>query len=216
MDHRQATMICGQCHRQSAMRELGPNGEMNYRQAPPYYVWTLSRPYLEFGSRAFYKDGRFRETTVIGEAFLRSACFRRGTAHCASCHDPHPVEAAENRVSLKFRQDPDRMCLQCHAEIGTGGLPRHTRHAPASSGSRCAACHMPPIMNSLLFRAASHEIEIPRADLTARFGQRDSPNACLICHADRDVPWLAVQLQAWNASGPSGQESRLVNGADAH
>lgn len=195
LDPREATLICGQCHRQSATRELGSNGEMNYTANAPFYLRTLSRPYLEFGTRAFYKDGRFRETTFIGEAFMRSACFRRGGAQCASCHDPHPADAGENRVSLKFRSDPDRMCLQCHASIGAR-ITQHTRHAAASAGSRCVGCHMPRIMNSLLFQAASHQIDdIPRADFTSRFGQQDSPNACLLCHEERDAAWVEARLR---------------------
>jgi hypothetical protein len=57
---------------------------------------------------------------------------------------------------------------------------------------------MPPIMNALVFRAASHQIDdIPRADLTARFGVQESPNACLICHTDRTIEWIAPQLDHW-------------------
>jgi len=57
---------------------------------------------------------------------------------------------------------------------------------------------MPPIMNSLMFSAASHQIDdIPRVDLTARFGQKDSPNACLICHAEKDAQWVDSQLRSW-------------------
>lgn len=200
MDHVDATLICGQCHRQSAMRKLGSNGEMNYSHEPPYYERLLSQPLAEFGSRAFYRDGRFRETTFIGESFLRSACFRRGTAQCASCHNPHPNDAAANPTSLKFREDPDRMCIQCHTAVGARGAA-HTHHPIKSAGARCVACHMPPIMNSLSFQAASHQIDdIPRADFTERFGNKESPNACLICHRDQDTPWLSQQLRGWKTS----------------
>jgi predicted CXXCH cytochrome family protein len=198
VDHREATLVCGQCHRQSALRDLGSKGEMNYRSEKPYFARLASPPYSEFGARAFYKDGRFRETTFIGEAFMRSACFRRGQAQCASCHNPHPPDAAANRNSLKFRANPDQMCLQCHPQIGAR-VAEHTHHAPESAGSRCTACHMPPIMNALVFRAASHQVDdIPRADFTARFGAQDSPNACLICHTGRTIEWVAPQLDHWS------------------
>ncbi len=202
LDHREATLICGQCHRQSAMRHLGPRGEMNYTTEKPYFARLISQPYSEFGLRAFYKDGRFRETTFIGEAFMRSACFRRGTAQCASCHDPHAADAAANPNSLKFRTHPDQMCLQCHVQMN-GRIAEHTHHGIDSAGSRCTACHMPPIMNGLLFRAASHQIDdIPRPDFTARFGQEDSPNACLICHAGRTTEWVASHLEHWREAWP--------------
>ena len=128
---------------------------------------------------------------------MRSRCFRDGEAQCASCHDPHPPDAAHNPVSLKFQSDPDQMCLQCHAEI-KNRITAHTHHAPASAGSRCAACHMPKIMNSLSFQAASHQIDdIPRADMTERFGQAESPLACLRCHDGKTALWAAQRLQAW-------------------
>lgn len=190
--------ICGQCHAQSALRQPGPNGEMNYPASgatfPPTY---LSRPYTEISRRAFYKDGRFRETTFIVEAFRRSACFRRGQAHCGYCHQPHVSDALSNPTSLKFASDPDQMCLQCHSKFIPNPVA-HTHHPASSAGSRCVACHMPRIMNSVLFKARSHQIDdIPSAQMAERFGQEESPNACLLCHADKDAQWAAVRLQAW-------------------
>ncbi len=197
LDPFEATMVCGQCHRQSALRNLGQNGEMNYKHDPPYFDRLLNQPYSEFGSRAFYKDGRFRETTFIGEAFLRSACFRRGAAQCASCHDVHGKDAASNPTSLKFRDNPDQMCVQCHLAIGAQASA-HTHHAANSPGARCTSCHMPKVMNSVMFSAASHQIDdIPHADWTQRFGQKESPNACLICHKDKDANWAGATLDGW-------------------
>ena len=54
---------------------------------------------------------------------------------------------------------------------------------------------MPRIMDALLFRAKTHRIDdIPDAEMTLRFGQEESPNACLICYKDKGVSWLAKQL----------------------
>ena len=196
-DRIEATLICGQCHRQSAVRSLGPGGEMNYTGESPFFVRLPSRISAELSRRVVYKDGRFRETTFIGEAFMRSACFLRGSAQCASCHNPHPGDANSNPVSLKFRRNPDMMCLQCHQSFAQR-ISQHTHHAEESPGSRCTACHMPPIMNALLFRAASHQIsDIPKADPVTRFGVDQSPNACLICHRDRDAAWLTAQLREY-------------------
>lgn len=53
-------------------------------------------------------------------------------------------------------------------------------------------------MNSLMFQAASHQIDdIPRAEPVSRFGREESPNACLICHKDNQ--WLAARLRGWQA-----------------
>ncbi len=57
---------------------------------------------------------------------------------------------------------------------------------------------MPRIMNSVLFRARTHQIDdIPSAEMTRRFSAQESPNACLLCHAEKDARWAELKLQAW-------------------
>ena len=155
---------------------------MNYStQGSTFFPAYLSQPYGDLTRRAFFKDGRFRETTFIVEAFRRTACFRKGQAHCGHCHQPHAADSSTNPTSLKFRDQPDRMCLQCHAKFAANASA-HTHHATSSDTSRCVACHMPRITNSVLFRARTHQIDdIPNAEMTARFGPEESPNACLLC-----------------------------------
>ncbi len=198
ISNRDEVMVCAQCHRQSSLREASIRNELNYSSAGQTFLLpSVSRNYPEFLRRAFYKDGRFRETTFIVEAFARSACYRVGTARCSSCHDPHPVDAATNPVSLKFLANPDQRCLQCHEQFKTSP-EKHTHHAAESAGSRCEACHMPRIMNSVLFEARSHQIDdVPDPAMTARFGQTDSPNACLQCHGDKDAAWVSDKLARW-------------------
>jgi len=183
--------ICGRCHMQSNVVDLGGRGEVNFTgDARQFFPTYKGRRYAEFSEKAFHRDGRFRETTFIGESFVRSACYRQGGANCGHCHDPHPADAATNPKSLKFRERPDEMCLQCHASYAQD-VSAHTRHAPESRGSRCASCHMPKIMHSMLFKASTHRIDdIPDAEMTLRFGQEKSPNACLLCHADKDAAWI--------------------------
>jgi hypothetical protein len=98
------------------------------------------------------------------------------------------------------------MGVQCHTAIGER-RERHTRHTPGTEASRCVSCHMPKIMDALLFPARSHEIdEVPDAEMTARFGHEDSPNACLMCHTDRDVEWLTRELQRWSKEEGKGKK----------
>jgi len=195
---RQYVAICSQCHAQSALHQRGPQGEMNYAtQGASFFPAHLSQAYGDISRRAFYKDGRFRETTFIVEAFQRTACFRKGQAHCGYCHQPHSPDASSNPTSLKYPGDPDRMCMKCHGKFATD-LSAHTHHQASAEASRCVSCHMPRIMNSVLFRARTHQIDdIPSAEMTARFGPEESPNACLLCHSDKDVHWVELKLQAW-------------------
>lgn len=202
LDAEEHVALCGRCHMQSNLFDLGPRGEVNFTGLPgAFFPPYKGRPINEFSHKAFHRDGRFRETTFIGESFVRSACFRIGGAHCGSCHDPHPANPEANPKSLKFLDEPDRMCLQCHREYAEKG-PGHTMHAPESSGSRCASCHMPKIMHALMFEASTHRVDdIPDAEATIRFGQGGSPNACLLCHEDRDPSWAQRHLASWPGSG---------------
>ena len=162
-----------------------------------FFQELRSRPLSEFSKKAFYKDGRLRETTFVVESLLRSQCFDRGQVQCGHCHDPHPEAAAGNPKSLKFPNEPNQMCLQCHEGMAAD-MAFHTRHPADSNAGACTACHMPAIMNSLLFKAGTHKIDdIPDAERTSRFGHEESPNACLLCHQDRDTGWLTASLRAW-------------------
>ncbi len=198
LDHRAYVDVCAQCHMQSGIVETGPRGEINYSGKQLSFLNVRrQRPYEEYSRTAFYKDGRFRETTFIVESFMRTQCFRQGEAQCGHCHDPHPADSAENPKSLKFREDSDQMCLQCHGSYATDPSA-HTKHVKDSEASRCATCHMPKIMNSMMFMAGTHRIDdIPDAAMTARFGKDDSPNACLSCHEGEPSEWLARSLAEW-------------------
>ncbi len=189
--------ICAQCHMQSAIRKSGPQGELNYsRQDPVFFQRHRGRPLMEFSRKAFYRDGRFRETTFIVESLVRSACFKKGQVHCGHCHDPHRDDASSNFTSLKFPDQPDQLCLQCHSDYSRK-IELHSGHSADSQASRCVSCHMPRIMKSLLFEAGTHRIDdIPDAEMTLRFGQQESPNACLLCHSDQDAQWVKQQLLA--------------------
>ena len=45
---------------------------------------------------------------------------------------------------------------------------------------------------------SAHQIDdIPNAEMTLRFGQQDSPNACLLCHTDKSAQWVQAELLSW-------------------
>jgi predicted CXXCH cytochrome family protein len=201
LGNRDFVRICAQCHMQSAIRAPGSSGELNYSRSGSFYANNPSIPFGEFSRIGFYKDGRFRQTTFIVEALERSQCFTKGQATCGTCHDPHGHDAASNPTSIKYRDQPDLMCTGCHSQfLSSAALASHTHHRIESEASRCVSCHMPRIMDAVLFRARTHQIDdIPNADMTLRFGQEDSPNACLLCHSEKNAPWVKQQLTAWKA-----------------
>jgi tetratricopeptide (TPR) repeat protein len=197
--------ICAQCHMQSAIRAPGPGGELNFSRVGQFFQENLSIPFGEFSRVGFYKDGRFRQTTFIVEALQRSQCFQKGQVNCGNCHDSHGHDAASNLTSVKFRDQPDLMCTNCHSQFqNSASLAKHTHHRAESAGSRCVSCHMPSIMDAVLFRARTHQIDdIPDASMTERFGQEESPNACLLCHSEKNAGWVKEKLAGWKPAPQS-------------
>ena len=203
IDNRDFVAVCSQCHMQSAIRTPGPHGELNYSTTGAFFLRDPMIPFGEFSRKGFYKDGRFRQTTFIAEALERSKCFQKGSVSCGTCHNPHTHDESSNRTALKFRDDPDQMCTGCHAQFqDKAKAAAHSHHAAGTEASRCFSCHMPRIMDALLFRARTHQIDdIPNPDMTERFGPSDSPNACLECHAEKSASWVKQQVAGWKA-GP--------------
>jgi tetratricopeptide (TPR) repeat protein len=199
LGNRDFIRICSQCHMQSAIRASGPEGELNYSRSGEFFLNNPSIPFGEFSRIGFYKDGRFRQTTFIVEALQRSQCFKKGKVSCGTCHDPHGHDADSNLTSIKFRDQPDLMCTNCHSQFqNRASLAAHTHHPVDSEGGRCVSCHMPRIMDAVLFRARTHQIDdIPNGDITQRFGGEESPNACLLCHSEKNARWVKQELQAW-------------------
>ena len=87
-------------------------------------------------------------------------CFRTGgtrrAAHATTRIPPTPRDEPElAEVRRRRRRDvravPHRRCAS--------SPERHTRHAANTEASRCVSCHMPRIMEALLFQARSHEID---------------------------------------------------------
>jgi predicted CXXCH cytochrome family protein len=202
ISNRDFVAICSQCHMQSAIRTPGPHGELNYSTMDYFFMRNPMIPFSEFSRKGFYKDGRFRQTTFIVEALERSKCFQQGQVSCGTCHNPHSHDESSNLTALKFRDDPNQMCIGCHTQFqDKPKLTAHTHHSADSEASQCASCHMPRIMDALLFRARTHQIDdIPNPDMTQRFGQAESPNACLLCHAEKTALWVKQQISSWKAA----------------
>ncbi len=197
--NRDFVAICSQCHLQSNVHAASLRGELNYSTAETFFLKNAALPLAEFTRGAFFKDGRFRQTTFMVEALERSQCFRKGQASCGSCHNPHVHNESSNPTSLKFQDQPDLMCTGCHSQFrDSSRATAHTHHPLNIEASRCVSCHMPRIMDAVLFRARSHQIDdIPNAEMTLRFGSEESPNACLLCHGEKTPQWVQGQLRSW-------------------
>jgi predicted CXXCH cytochrome family protein len=201
LDRERATALCGQCHGQrlpqpqariEAWMQTGPTfrpGNRLVEHVAPLQRDTptvlASQPTL-FSDR-FWGDGTARLSAYELQGVTQSPCYERGKMSCNSCHTMH---GGDPRGMVQPRMRGDHACTQCHDEIARD-VAAHTKHAPASSGSRCLDCHMPRMVYGILGIHRSHHIEVPDP---ARDGEAGRPHACTMCHADQTLAWSAQQM----------------------
>jgi len=222
----ESAALCGQCHAQrlpDPMEKLwtfldtGPTfrpGELLAGHVKPLSRDLPVPPPGEpdmFRQR-FWSDGTARLTAYEYVGLTQSPCFRGGKFSCTSCHTMHAGDAA-GQIAPDLLGD--QACTQCHAAIARN-VGAHSHHAPASSGSRCVECHMPRIVYGVLEIHPSHRVEVPDV---ARDVEGGRPNACTLCHADRDAAWAADRMRDfWGAryrrpGAPRRRAARRARGA---
>jgi hypothetical protein len=145
--------VCEQCHLQGAARVLRPGRDwFDFRPGLPLdlFLTVFARP-PEAGP----------EQQFVGHVaeMYQSRCYQQtqgaGKLGCVSCHDPHRVPAADEKVTF-FRQ----RCLQCHAEAGCR-LPA-VRRKEQSPADDCVACHMPRRPSSDIAHVATTDHRVIR------------------------------------------------------
>jgi predicted CXXCH cytochrome family protein len=203
LDASRSTMVCAQCH---SFRDIYVQG---YQAGADYYDYFL--PILEFSQPvdhdpAYWPDGRTRRFSNDAFGLWQSECFLKGKATCLDCHvTPHEVEIERNP---QLRPDANALCTRCHASIGQQ-LAAHTHHGESSAGSSCVECHMPRTVLSIKAEIRDHSMSIPVPENTLRHG---IPNACNLCHKDRDARWTVERMNAWWT--PASRQ-KLIRRADA-
>lgn len=151
----------------------------------------------------FHPDGR-----DLGENFTTtwwmSPCRKSEAFECIHCHT--------SSGRYRFRTgDPNRSCLPCHEER-VRQVEAHSRHAAGTPGGRCTDCHM-PMTEFARMRRSDHSMRPPAPAAAAAFG---SPDACVICHADRDAAWADRIVREWHLQdyqAPVLRRGRLVEAA---
>jgi tetratricopeptide (TPR) repeat protein len=186
----QSLDVCFQCH---AVKTALEPGYLPGKPLERHYALKLP----QLLDTIFAADGRTR-VFAYQEAHLASDCYLNGSMTCVDCHDPHSqgyrgIDGSP--IAGRFSND---QCLGCHPSKAEP-LERHTRHPPASPGSRCVACHMPYLQqpnvgDQIPYARSDHAIPIPRPGYDARLGIE---NACQQCHHDRTAEQLDAQVAAW-------------------
>ena len=154
-----------------------------------------------FWPNAMQRDESYCETG------LRHSRMGAAGVTCLDCHDPHTAQ-------LKLPQEDNSLCLRCHAD-GTevNGTPAPiVKQVPAglcppgSEGGRCVECHMPASPYLARDMRRDHSFNIPDPQLSAEIG---IPNACTMCHRDKDDAWAAAALARALPEGQKSEQYRL-------
>ncbi|HSW38763.1 MAG TPA: tetratricopeptide repeat protein [Acidobacteriota bacterium] len=133
----------------------------------------------------YYPDGRDLGENYTYTQWLMSPCARSGQMDCLHCHTS----------SGRFRFEDgakNEACMPCHAD-NVKNASGHSRHPAGSAGSLCISCHM-PMTEFARMRRSDHSMLPPAPAATMAYR---SPNACNICHADKDAAWADGWVRKW-------------------
>jgi len=135
----------------------------------------------------FYPDGRDLGENYTYTLWRMSPCVKSGRLGCLHCH------TSSGRYRFRGEQ-ANQACAPCHDErVKTATA--HTHHAADSEGNRCVSCHM-PTTDFARMRRSDHSMRPPTPAATRAF---KSPNACNLCHTDKDADWADHWVRRWRS-----------------
>lgn len=144
-----------------------------------YDLVTLEHP-------DFYPDGRDLGENYTYTTWRMSPCVKASKLDCLYCHT--------SSGRYRFKDDKtNAACSTCHAEK-TKNLAEHARHKPEDGVDQCVQCHMPQTEFGRMIRT-DHSMRPPMPSATIRF---KSPNACNLCHKDKDAKWADDSVRKWH------------------
>ena len=151
----------------------------------------------------FYPDGRDLGENYTTTSWMMSPCAKAGKLHCVSCH------TSSGRYRFKAEEKANDACMPCH-EKQVKDAPAHTHHQEGSAGNKCVSCHMP--MTSFARMNRSDHSMLPPTPATTMAYQ--SPNACNLCHTDKDAAWADKYVREWRPrdyQAPVLQRASLID-----
>jgi len=138
----------------------------------------------------YYPDGRDLGENYTYTTWLMSPCVKAGKLDCIKCH------TSSGRYRFKDEARANDACLPCHAER-VAKAAEHIHHPLDKPGvpTQCVSCHMPMTAFARMNRS-DHSMRPPAPAATMQFG---SPNACNLCHKDKDAAWADQNVRKWRA-----------------
>lgn len=172
----QTNDLCLSCHAKAYV--ITPSFGPGDRYFDHYGLVALEDP-------DFYPDGRDLGENYTATTWLISPCVASGELGCMHCH------TSSGRYRFQGAE-ANNACAPCHQDK-VGQPAAHTRHEADSAGNRCISCHMPRTEFARMVRH-DHSMAPPAPAATQAFG---SPNACTICHSDKDAAWADAHVREW-------------------
>jgi tetratricopeptide (TPR) repeat protein len=176
MTKEQRNDLCSSCHAKAS--PLTTEYKPKERFYDHFDLFTLEDP-------DFYADGRDLGENYTLTSWSMSPCAKSGKIDCMHCH------TSSGRYRFK-REKFNNACLPCH-EARVNNPTEHTHHAATSEGSKCISCHMPMTAFARMNRS-DHSMLPPTPAATLVY---KSPNACNICHKDKDAEWADKLVRQW-------------------
>lgn len=177
--------VCAKCH--SRRSQLDDNFTPGDKFDDHYLAVVLEE-------NLYFPDGKIQDEVYVYDSFLQSKMYEKGVT-CTDCHNPH---------TLNRRAEGDKVCSQCHQEDKYTSTEHHF-HKEGSTGSSCISCHMPARTYMGVDSRNDHSFRIPRPDVSVE--QKNTPNACNLCHTDKEAKWAADAMKSWYGKTPVGKQN---------
>jgi len=177
--------VCAKCHsRRSQLDDDFTPGD----KFDDHYLAVMLEENL------YFSDGKIQDEVYVYDSFLQSKMYAKGVT-CTDCHNPH---------TLNRRAEGDKVCFQCHQPEKYTSTSHHF-HKEGSTGSSCVACHMPARTYMGVDSRNDHSFRVPRPDLSVEM--KEIPNACNLCHTDKEAKWAADAVKSWYGKTPIGKQN---------
>jgi len=177
--------VCAKCHsRQSQVDDDYVPGDAFHDHYLP----------VKLQESLYFPDGKINDEVYVYNSFLQSKMYAEGVT-CTDCHDAH---------SLERKGVGDKVCFSCH-QSDTYTATSHHKHQEGSTGSSCIACHMPARTYMGVDSRNDHSFRVPRPDVSVE--SKEVPNACNLCHTDKEASWSVDAMKEWYGKVPTGHQN---------
>ena len=196
MTKEQRNDLCASCHAKASPLSL------EYKPEEPFFD-HFNLVTLEDSD--YYSDGRDLGENYTFTSWRMSPCVKSGQLDCLHCH------TSSGRYRFKDEANANDACLPCHAER-VKNATAHTHHPDGNPGNLCRSCHMPMTAFARMNRT-DHSMLPPTPAATIAY---KSPNACNICHKEKDAAWADKYVRDWRTrdyQAPVLKRAALIDAA---